>query len=95
MTEPEKVMAPIATPSPISMRLMPRIAPDGSTIPNADGIEEGSGADQHSCHADQRVECGNQLRHRRHLDSTRRNQPDGTANEDGNARFRRQRQDPG
>ena len=76
ITEPEKVIAPIATPSPISTRLTGRIAPDASTIPNADGIEEGRRADQHRRHADQAVEGRDQLRHRGHLDAPRGDQAD-------------------
>ena len=39
MTDPEKVIAPIATPSPISMRLALWISfVSGSRMPNAPGL---------------------------------------------------------
>ncbi len=38
ITEPEKVIAPIATPSPISIRLLMWMSPSGSAMPNASGF---------------------------------------------------------
>ena len=38
ITEPEKVIAPIATPSPISIRLGTRIIPSASMMSNASGL---------------------------------------------------------
>ena len=88
ITEPEKVIAPIATPSPISTRLTWRI-PSGLDDPEGVRVEEGGRADQHRRHADQRVEGGDQLRHGRHLDAARGDQADAAADHDGDGDFRR------
>ena len=70
MTEPVKVMAPMATPSDISMRLAKC---DGAALADAEAVGriERGGGDEHGGEADQRVECGDQLRHRRHGDAPR------------------------
>jgi hypothetical protein len=38
ITEPEKVIAPMATPRPISIRLLRKIDPLGSAMPKASGL---------------------------------------------------------
>ena len=45
--------------------------PSGSVMPKSAGREEGAHGDEHGGEADQRVERGHQLRHRRHLDPLR------------------------
>ena len=82
MIEPVKVIAPMATPSDISMRLagwMP------VALGDAEGVRriERAGRDQHRGEADQRVEHRDQLRHRRHLDGARA--PGADAAADGEA----------
>ena len=67
MTEPVKVMAPIAAPSDISIRLAAWISP-GMPMPKASRREEGGGGDQHGRETDQRVEEGDELRHLGHFD---------------------------
>ncbi len=44
ITDPEKVIAPIATPSPISIRLTGRIAPLASVIPNGAALRNAAAA---------------------------------------------------
>ena len=69
MIEPEKVIAPMATPRPSSTRLTGLMsAGDGVHDAEGAGVEEGRGADQHGGEADEAVEAGDQFRHRRHLD---------------------------
>ncbi len=46
------------------------------------GIEESGSADQHRGEADQAVEGGNKLRHRRHLDATRADEADDRTDSD-------------
>ncbi len=65
MTEPVKVMAPMATPSDISTRLAAWMAPT-APMPKASRRIERGGGHQHRGQADQRVEGGDQLRHRGH-----------------------------
>jgi hypothetical protein len=68
MTEPEKVIAPIAMPSPISIRLTAWIAPSGIGDAERIGVEIGGDRDQHRGEPDQAVEGGDELRHRGHRD---------------------------
>ena len=63
MTEPVKVMAPMATPSDISIRLAPWMSPTRADVEGCRRIER-AGRDQHRGQADQRVEGRDQLRHR-------------------------------
>jgi hypothetical protein len=44
ITDPEKVIAPMAMPSPISMRLTGRISPSAPTMPNAPGATKAAAA---------------------------------------------------
>ena len=89
ITEPEKVMAPMATPRPISIRLTgkmlridgPAIGVIRTAIPNAYGIQVSGRADQHRGHADEAVEGRDQLRHCRHLDLARGDQADAAADD--------------
>ena len=68
MTEPVKVMAPMATPSDISIRLA---ACDVAGRADAEGLRriERAGRHEHRGKADERVEGRHQLRHRRHRDA--------------------------
>ena len=68
ITEPEKVIAPIATPSPISTRLTGNDRAVAVDDAERGRIEEGRRADQHRRHADEAVESRDQLRHRGHRD---------------------------
>ena len=70
ITEPVKVMAPIASPSDISIRLWPWIAPTAPMSKAARRVER-TGRDQHRGHADQRMEGGDQFRHRGHRHAPR------------------------
>ena len=65
MTEPVKVIAPMATPIDISTRLAPWIAPGDADAEGVGRIERAR-RDQDRGKADQRMEGGDQLRHRRH-----------------------------
>ena len=44
MTEPEKVIAPMAMPSPISIRLTGKISPSAPAMPNACGLRNAAAA---------------------------------------------------
>ena len=78
ITEPVKVMAPMATPSDISTRLDLWIAPTRADVEGGRRIER-AGRHQHRRHADQRVEGGDQLRHRRHRHAARDHRADAAA----------------
>ncbi len=84
MIEPVKVMAPIATPSPISTRLPAWIAP---RVADAEALRrvERRGRHEHRRQADQRVEGGDQLRQRRHLDALGDDGADRAADGDADA----------
>ena len=69
MTDPEKVMAPIATPSDIS-RIEARFDVAGCADIESRRREKRRPGDEHSRHTDQRVKRRNQLRHLRHLHFT-------------------------
>ena len=58
-----------------------------SNNPEGLGIEERRGADQHSCHADQRVKGCDQLGHRSHLDLARGNKADAAADQNSSQNF--------
>ncbi len=83
MTEPVKVMAPMATPRAISNK---RGAMDRADAADAEGLRrvERAGGDQHRCEAHQRVEGGDELRHRRHGHALGHHRADAAA--DGKAR---------
>ena len=83
MTEPVKVMAPMATPSAISNSEPPWMVP---TRADAEGLRrvERAGGDQHGREADQRVEGRDELRHRRHRHALGDDRADAAA--DGEAR---------
>ena len=68
MTEPVKVMAPMATPSAISIRLAAWMAP---RLADAEGLRriERAGGDEHRGETDERVERRDQFRHHRHRDA--------------------------
>ena len=85
MIEPAKVMAPMATPRLISIRLWVRIAPSAA---DAEGIRriKRRARDQHRGQADQRMERRHQLRHVGHGDAPRDHRADAAA--DGDARRR-------
>ena len=70
MTEPVKVIAPIATPM---RHLDQRLGVDVADRADAEGLRriERGGGDKHGRKADQRVEGGDELRHRRHRDAAR------------------------
>ena len=101
ITEPEKVIAPMATPRPISIRLCGKmLMKDGlakgvtrTRDPERLGVEVSRRADQHRGHADEAVEGGDQLRHRRHLDLARGDQADPAADEHRRRRSRAERRD--
>ena len=59
----------------------------GSEDPERIGIEIGGRADQHRGHADEAVEGGDELRHRRHLDAPRGDEADRAADGDGGDDF--------
>ena len=82
MIEPAKVMAPMATPRLISIRLCVRIAPSRA---DAEGLRriERRARDQHRGKTDQRMERRHQLRHLRHGDAARDHRADAAA--DGKA----------
>ena len=65
ITEPVKVSAPMATPSDISTRLCAMDVAGRADVEGFGRIER-TGGDQHRGHADQRVEGGDQFRHRGH-----------------------------
>ncbi len=81
MIEPVKVMAPMAAPSDISIRLEVWMAPG---VPDAERLRrvEGRRRHQHGRHADQRVERRDQLRHRRHGNAARDHGADAPADGD-------------
>ena len=84
MIEPVKVIAPMATPSAISNRLAPLMAPIASAS-DAEGLRriERGGRHQHRGKADERVEESHELRHLRHLHALGDNGADAAA--DGEA----------
>ena len=92
ITEPEKVIAPIATPSPISIRLTRWIVPVGVGDAERNRVEEGRRADQHRGQADQAVEGRDELRHRRHRDPPRGDDADHRADGDRAERSARSHQ---
>ncbi len=81
MTEPVKVIAPMATPSDISTRLA---LVDGAAPADAERLRriERTGGDQHRGHADQRVERRDQFRHRRHRHAARDHRANAAADAD-------------
>ena len=81
MTEPVKVNAPMATPSDISMRLCPWMDAGRADAEGLRRVERGRG-DQHRGKADQRMEGGDELRHRRHRDAPRDDSADAAADGD-------------
>ena len=81
MIEPVKVMAPMAVPSPISIRLSAWIAPRLADAVGG-GRVEGRRGDADRGQADQAVEGRHQLRQRRHLDAQRDEGADGAADDD-------------
>ena len=82
ITEPEKVIAPIATPSPISIRLTMWMSPSALGDAEGERVEERGRADQHRGHADEAVEGGDELRHRGHRDPPRGDEADHCADRD-------------
>ena len=68
ITDPEKVMAPMAAPK---RHLNQACLVDVARRADAEGLGriEGGGGDQHRGHADQRMEGGDELGHRRHRDA--------------------------
>ena len=78
MTEPVKVMAPMATPSDISTRLARVDVAGHADAERARRIERGR-RDQHRRHADQRMERRDQLRHRGHRHAPRDHRADAAA----------------
>ena len=70
MTEPVKVMAPMATPRLISTSAWPWMSP---TAADAEAFRRVDGRGRHhdGGKADQAVEGGDELRHRRHGDAAR------------------------
>ena len=81
MIEPVKVMAPMATPSDISIRLCVWMA---RRRPDAEGLRrvEGGRGDEHGGETDQRMEGRDQLRHRRHRNAPRGHGADAAADGD-------------
>ena len=78
MTEPEKVMAPMATPRLISIRLCDE---DRARLADVEGLRavERRGRNEHRCQPDEAVERGHQLRHRGHRDAPRDDRADDAA----------------
>ena len=70
ISEPEKVIAPMARPSDISIRLSVWMW-SGVPMPNASRRVQRGRRDEHRGETDQRVERRDQLRQRRHLDAQR------------------------
>ena len=70
ISEPEKVIAPIASPSDISIRLCVWILPDGADAERLRRVQRGR-RHEHRGQTDQRVERRDELRQRRHLDAQR------------------------
>ena len=81
ITEPVKVSAPMATPSDISMRLEPWMCAGRADVEGVGRVER-AGRDQHRGQADQRVEGGDQLRHRGHRHAARDHGADAAADGD-------------
>ena len=79
ITDPEKVIAPIATPRPISITADAKDRAGIVDDPEGGRIKECRRANQHRGHADQRVEGRNQLRHRGHLDAAGGDEADSAA----------------
>ena len=82
ISEPAKVMAPMATPRLISIRLWVRMAPSAADAEGVGRIERRAG-DQHRGQADQRMERRHQLRHGGHGDAPGHHRADAAA--DGEA----------
>ncbi len=79
MTEPVKVMAPIAAPSDISTRLLTWI---GDAKAKSLRRMQSARRDQDGGEADEGVKQRDELRHRRHLDGARPPGADGAADAD-------------
>ena len=73
MTDPVNVIAPTKMPMKVSTRWMSRFG----AFEVRRGIERDREADQHRGRADEAVEDGDQLRHRRHLHARRQGRADG------------------
>ena len=82
MTEPLKVIAPIATPRPISTR--DDRQDRAGRIDDAErfGVKEGGAGDQHRGETDQAVERRHQLRHVGHRDFAGDEEADAAADQD-------------
>ena len=81
MSEPAKVMAPMATPRLISIRLCIRIAPSAPMPIGARRIKRRA-RDEHGGQTDKAVERRDQLRHLGHRDAPRDDRADHAADGD-------------
>jgi hypothetical protein len=82
MTEPEKVIAPMPTPSDSSTSERPLSFPVAVAMPKGLRLIERGGGHEHGAQADKRVERGDQLGHVRHRDAAGDHRADAAANGD-------------
>jgi hypothetical protein len=94
MTEPVKVIAPMATPS---AHLDQRLAVDVADRADAEALRRIDGGRRHhdGGKADQRVEGGDELRHRGHGDAPRDDRADAAADGEAERRSGRSRRPTG